>query len=73
MKNEDIVNGKYSEVVKWKPQPGEWCCFYDMPDDSFMVSKFNSKEDGLYYDIHYNKFQFCEPFIGTVPASLKGE
>jgi hypothetical protein len=79
VKNEDIVNGKYSEVELWKPEPGEWCLFYSStePERVTLAQFSHMREAGETCGYSYpyeiadgGWFENCEPFIGELPAQL---
>ena len=60
----------------WQPKEGEWCWFqWAQPKTANyqILSKFklNSPCGRYYEDIDGMCFDFCEPFIGTLPSFLK--
>ena len=35
---------KYAEpYIKWKPEPGEWCAFWEDGDDVFVIGRYDQK------------------------------
>lgn len=55
-----------ASVEPWKPQPDEWCWFHNgtSEDCEPFISKFEQSS-------YNNAFDYCEPFIGTLPTYLK--
>lgn len=72
------LNSYYAEeCVLWKPQPGEWCWFWDAGNQP-VLSRYKGYTkltgyicDGDWYQKDMTGFQFCEPFIGELPSFLK--
>lgn len=57
----------------WEPKAGEFCWFWNESETHPTLAVFTNKSLGLYYsDISNDGFDFCEPFIGELPTSLKG-
>ena len=48
----------------WKPQPNEWCWFWDNNDSHRLLARYENAldSDGKHY------YGYCEPFIGTLPT-----
>lgn len=59
------------DVEIWQPKPGEWCWFWDEQYTTAILAKFIEKTDEGYFEHHGNSFEYCEPFIGTLPSHLK--
>lgn len=68
------------EVELWKPQPEEWCWFYDSYIDKVTFAKFSHTEPSIdgtkYFAAEYNSdilesFCQCEPFDGELPTFVK--
>ena len=62
------------ELEPWTPIKGEWCWFYDNPnkDKYCNLSQFGGESNGRCFisitDMHWN---FCEPFLNSIPSYLK--
>lgn len=65
----------YSHAIKiWKPEPNEWCWFWNGIDKNTPVlSRFAHMAIGGYATtgFYITPFDYCEPFIGTLPTTLK--
>ena len=75
VKNEDICNGKYSQVVKWKPQPGEWC-WSTIFGLIKIICETTDEERPCYlcwnpWKEVEQKISIIEPFIGELPTYLQ--
>ena len=55
----------------WQPKPDEWCWFWDEQYTTAILAKFLEKTDKGHFEHHGNSFEYCEPFIGTLPSHLK--
>lgn len=61
----------------WKPQPGEWCWFWD-DDTDICKEPFIAEFESIACDryivlskiVHMYSYQYCEPFIGTLPSFI---
>ena len=68
-----------SDYIKWKPQPGEWCWFYDNNHSlgiktNTVIAKFSHMYQNMYVSSHLidsGYFYNCEPFIGELPTHLQ--
>jgi len=68
---------KFSELIPWTPQQGEWCWFY--PEEyplSYILAKFDHYENALYwahteFSDRVEGFPCCEPFVGKLPSFIK--
>ena len=62
------------DIQPWTPVKGEWCWFYNNPnkDKYCNLSQFGGESNGRCFisitDIHW---QFCEPFLNSLPSYLK--
>jgi hypothetical protein len=62
----------YRSIISlWKPQEGEWCWFWDEHYTTAILGKFTEKTNKGYFEHNSNSFEYCEPFIGTLPTHLK--
>lgn len=71
-----------SDYIKWKPQPGEWCWFWNNDKQPFLA-QLECAYDEEYITVqglHGSladlsdacfSFEYCEPFIGELPTHLK--
>lgn len=72
VKNEDIVNGVYSQVIKWEPQAGELCWFTD--DKVLRYANLRICESTLgtrFIDTLGATWKYCEPFLNSKPSWFK--
>lgn len=73
--NEDTVNSKFSQVIKWQPKEGEWCWFWNFNEMPTLeqFSKYHNLDDhlGNYETLAVKLYQHCEPFIGELPSFLQ--
>lgn len=73
--NEDIANGKYSQVTKWEPSHKELCWFTNsMTDKSAILRYFKEiTENGLFIDTYntHKGWKYCEPFLNSKPSWFK--
>lgn len=63
-----------NNIKPWKPQPDEWCWFWDgFSKNAPILSRFRFKADGKYICTNSEHLDYanCEPFIGTLPSNLK--
>lgn len=67
-----------SDLALWKPQPGEWCWFFDKDSRTAVVAQYKGIKETEVYTYYVSTFQIdeglflnCEPFIGTLPTHLK--
>jgi hypothetical protein len=72
-----------SEYLKlWKPKEGEWCWFWGNYDNNRTLAQLKNKTVGNFYHtieddrckkdrMLDNYYDYCEPFIGTLPTGLK--
>lgn len=67
--NEDIANGKYSQVTKWEPFPRELCWFWSGNKlEEATLSKFHSYTKNGVFKTIYDSFKYCEPFLNSKPS-----
>ena len=70
--NEDIANGKYSQVTKWEPSPRELCWFWSGNKlEEATLSKFHSYTKHGVFKTIYDSFKYCEPFLNSTPSWFK--
>lgn len=70
--NEDIENGKYSQVTKWEPSPRELCWFWSGNKlQEATLSKFHSYTKHGVFKTIYDSFKYCEPFLNSKPSWFK--
>lgn len=70
--NEDIANGKYSQVTKWEPSPRELCWFWSGNKlEEATLSKFHSYAKHGGFKTIYDSFKYCEPFLNSKPSWFK--
>lgn len=70
--NEDIANGKYSQVTKWEPYPRELCWFWSGNKlEEAKLSKFHSYTKHGGFKTIYDSFKYCEPFLNSKPSWFK--
>ena len=61
------------ELEPWTPVKGEWCWFYDNPNSTKYCNLSQSGE----FNVRYFKtncgtsWNFCEPFLNSLPSYLK--
>ena len=67
----NLVHGT-EHFKPWKPQPNEWCWFWDDSSQRPIISQFIGMSNGGSYlpDIASTCYSHCEPFIGTLPTHL---
>lgn len=66
------------QYIKWEPEPGEWCWFYDKENlwnkTNTVIARFSHMYQKYYATSHLidnGYFKYCEPFIGELPSNLK--
>ena len=70
--NEDIANGKYSQVTKWEPSHKEICWFWSGNKlEEATLSKFHSYTKHGVFKTIYDSFKYCEPFLNSKPSWFK--
>lgn len=82
--NSDIVNGEYSQVIKWQPKASEWVWVWyknrnpilakfvelsDNKNNPYVVEGLMNSLNGSFYTSNI-EYPNCEPFIGTLPTFL---
>ena len=59
-------------IQLWTPIKGEWCWFYDSKSSkSAALAKFNEKCNDKFIFNNNVFWQFCEPFLNSIPSYLK--
>ena len=73
-----FINSKMSclehELEPWTPVKGEWCWFYDNPnkDKYCNLSQFGGESNGRCFKTNCGTpWNFCEPFLNSLPSYLK--
>ena len=60
------------ELEPWTPVKGEWCWFYDRASNKYShLAKFNEMWKNKFISITDMHWQFCEPFLNSIPSYLK--
>ena len=62
------------ELEPWTPVKGEWCWFYDNPnkDKYCNLSQFGGESNGRCFKTNCGTpWNFCEPFLNSLPSYLK--
>ena len=60
------------ELEPWTPVKSEWCWFYDSKSSkSAALAKFNKMWNNKFRSNTDTLWQFCEPFINSLPSYLK--
>ncbi len=63
---------KEDTLEPWTPVKGEWCWFYDSKTNKYShLSQFNSINNGYFKSMSINYYNFCEPFLNSLPSYLK--
>ena len=58
----------------WKPQPGEWCWFWNKGEVTYSLGMFKTHTDGAklpYEDNNFDRWDYCEPFINRLPSKAE--
>ena len=83
--NSTAVCSEMQYYKLWQPKVGEWCWFWSksfpkpqlLPFRSYFKNSFYSTEYGvtIFNEIlcECNYFDYCEPFIGQLPTSIKDQ
>lgn len=59
------------ELEPWTPVKGEWCWFYDSKSSkSAALVQFKEKHNNKFIS-NNTSWQFCEPFLNSLPSHLK--
>ena len=60
------------ELEPWTPVKGEWCWFYDKSSNKYShLAKFNEMWKNKFRSTTDTPWQFCEPFLNSLPSYLK--
>ena len=60
------------ELEPWTPIKGEWCWFYDKTSNKYShLAKFNEMWKNKFRSTTDTPWQFCEPFLNSIPSYLK--
>ena len=63
------------DIELWKPKINEWCWFWNNDNEVPFLCQLAGTDRHIrkylaHNDYTGNRFQFCEPFIGTLPTNL---
>ena len=59
-------------IQLWTPVKGEWCWFYDKASNKYShLAKFNEMWKNKFRSTTDTPWQFCEPFLNSLPSYLK--
>ena len=60
------------ELEPWTPVKDEWCWFYDKASNKYShLAKFNEMWKNKFRSTTDTPWQFCEPFLNSLPSYLK--
>ena len=65
------------ELETWTPVKGEWCWFWDKCTPhrptlrQYDIFPEGYGEENMFHDSEQNPFDFCEPFLNSLPSYLK--
>ena len=60
------------ELEPWTPVKGEWCWFYDRASaKSAALTQFKEINNDYFMSITDASWNFCEPFLNSLPSYLK--
>ena len=60
------------ELEPWTPVKGEWCWFYDRSCNKYAyVAQFKEKNKQYFISNTDKYWNFCEPFLNSLPSYLK--
>ena len=76
---DDGVEIRSEDCVKWIPEPGEWCWFWDYLGFTPTIGTYVRRvKENFLADIPNGKgsltlksFKYCQPLIGEIPFHLK--
>lgn len=61
-----------NKLSLWTPVKGEWCWFYDKTSNKYShLAKFNEMWKNKFRSTTDTPWQFCEPFLNSLPSYLK--
>ena len=61
-----------TQLILWTPVKGEWCWFYDSKfSKSTVISQFKEKCDDGFVTNTDTTWNFCEPFLNSIPSYFK--
>lgn len=79
--NYHVANSNLSflghELEPWTPVKGEWCWFWDKCTPhrptlrQYDIFPEGYGEENMFHDSEQNPFDFCEPFLNSLPSYLK--
>lgn len=59
-------------IQLWMPVKGEWCWFYDSKSNKCaVISQFKEKWKNKFRSTTDTHWQFCEPFLNSIPSYFK--
>lgn len=60
------------ELELWTPVKSEWCWFYDEASNKYShLARFNEMWNNRFRSTTDTPWQFCEPFLNSLPSYLK--
>ena len=66
------VEGFSNKLILWTPVKNEWCWFYDSKSSkSTALAKFNEMWKNKFRSTTDTHWNFCEPFLNSLPSYLK--
>ncbi len=71
------VEGFSNKLILWTPVKGEWCWFWDKCTPhrptlrQYDIFPEGYGEENMFHDSEQNPFDFCEPFLNSLPSYLK--
>ena len=66
-----------TQLILWAPVKDEWCWFWDKCTPhrptlrQYDIFPEGYGEDNMFHDSEQNPFDFCEPFLNSLPSYLK--
>ena len=61
-----------TQLILWTPIKGEWCWFYDKASNKYShLAQFNEMWKNKFRSTTDTPWQFCEPFLNSLPSYLK--
>ena len=66
-----------TQLILWAPVKDEWCWFWDKCTPhrptlrQYDIFPEEYGEENMFHDSEQNPFDFCEPFLNSLPSYLK--